>query len=71
MTMFFHPANPSQRATSIDMLDPTQTCERLALAPAGLLDLVNRGELAAYDLGDGIRFRTTHVDALTNQLLAG
>ena len=56
-------------STAIDMLTPTQVCDELHLDEASLLDLVNRGHLAAYDLGGHIRFRATDVVA-TLALLA-
>jgi len=58
-----------ERATPIDMLNLAQTCQRLAISPAGLLDLVNRGELAAYAMGEGIRFRASQVEAAAQSLL--
>ena len=50
-------------STAVDMLTPTQVCVELGLDEVGLLDLVNHGHLAAYDLGGNIRFRARDVVA--------
>ena len=59
-----------QTTTAIDMLDPAETCERLRLDDKGLLDLVNGGRLAAYDLGGNIRFKVADVVAVGDRLVA-
>lgn len=65
---FPRPTNRS--ASAIDMLTPAQACDRLALGEHDLLASVNRGDLAAYDLGEGIRFRTADVQRLADNLVA-
>lgn len=47
--------------TTIDLMNPAQTCQHLGLTEQGLLDLANRGDLAAYNIGGEIRFRTLDV----------
>lgn len=71
MTTYFVDTPPINAPSAIDMLNPVQVCERLALSRDGLRDLVNNGTLAAYDLGDGIRFRAAHVQTLATSLIAG
>lgn len=58
--------NPRRKRTpmSIDMFTPYQACTRLGVSPAALLDLVNAGDLPAYDFGDAIRFRVSEVESL-------
>lgn len=56
--------------TTIDMLTPTQTCDRLHLTEGALLGLVNQGQLAAYNLGGNIRFKTIDVAAASRNLIA-
>ena len=54
----------------VDMFTPAQTCCRLGVSESGLLDLVNTGRLAAYDLGGNIRFKMTDVLAAQRGLVA-
>ena len=47
--------------TSIDMVTPAQVCTQLCLDEHDLLDMVNHGKLAAYDIGGEIRFKAIDV----------
>jgi len=58
------PMVSSPPALSIDMLAVDATCAALRIEYAGLLRLVSKGELAAYDLGEGLRFRARDIKAL-------
>jgi len=58
---------PSQTST-VDLLHPEEVQRRLAMTGAALRLLVNRGALAAYDIGGAIRFRATDVNQLEAQL---
>lgn len=51
------------RPSRIDMLTPAQARDRLALPETAVIDLVNRGQLAAYRLGGDIRFKAADVRA--------
>lgn len=57
-------------STNIDMLKPEEVCDQLALSFDALLSAVNSGELAAYDLGEGVRFRAVEVSLLAAELLS-
>jgi len=48
---------------SIEMVSPAQVCTQLCLDEQRLLDMVNDGQLAAYDFGGEIRFKTLDVVA--------
>lgn len=56
--------------STIDMLDPAQTCRRLSLDERGVLQLVNSGRLPAYNLGGQIRFRVVDVASCKRELVA-
>jgi len=60
-----HPAG-----SSIDLLTPQEVQRRLAMSDDALILLVNRGALAAYNLGGNLRFRSGDVQALETQLSA-
>ena len=59
-----------QTTTAIDMLTPAQTCSQLRLTEEALLNLINAGELPAYNLGGNIRFKVLDVAAANRQLIA-
>ena len=61
---------PVQPSSTIDMLTPAQTCSQMSLDEQGVLDLVNTGRLAAYNLGGNIRFRASDVAACARRLVA-
>lgn len=52
------------------MYTPAQTCAELEVGETALLDMVNTGRLAAYNLGGHIRFKVAHVHAVAHQLAA-
>ena len=54
----------------IELCDPTAACDLLDVDDDDLLDLVNRGRLAAYDLDGAIRFRVDHVNDLAGDPVA-
>ena len=54
----------------IDMYTPTQTCAELVVSEAGLLDMVNTGRIAAYNLGGAIRFKVADVHAAADERAA-
>jgi len=61
--------DPARALSSpIDMFTPAQTCEFLRLDDGAVLDLVNQGRLAAYNLGGHIRFKTSDVRATAHML---
>ena len=71
MTVTVNPTRTvSSTHTSIDMYTPAQTCSELAVSAVGLLDLVNTGRLAAYNLGGNIRFKVVDVHAAAAQLVS-
>ena len=45
----------------IDMVDVDAVLSFLSISEQSLLDLINQGTLAAYDLGEGLRFRALDV----------
>ena len=55
--------------TSIDMFTPDQACAALGVTHDVLLDMINSGHLAAYNLGGNIRLKVTHVHAAGNSSL--
>jgi hypothetical protein len=56
-----YPITSIDPATSIDMVTPAQVCTLLCLDERDLLDMVNQGQLAAYNIGGEIRFKTIDV----------
>jgi len=50
-----------QSLTPIDMLTPAQTCDQLGVDEQHMIEMVNGGKLAAYKLGDNIRFKSLDV----------
>jgi len=51
-----------RRRSSEPLLDPSQASIALRVSPEELLDLVNAGDITAYDLEDGlIRFRPDEI----------
>ena len=54
----------------IELCDPTVARDLLDVDEHNLLDLVNRGRLAAYDLDGAIRFRVDHLNDLTRDPVA-
>ena len=59
-----------QIPSTIDMLTPAQTCHRMRLDEQSVLDLVNSGQLRAYNLGGHIRFRAADVTTCARRLVA-
>lgn len=55
-----HSASPS----TIDMINPAQACAALRVSEATLLEMVNHGDVAAYRLGNTVRFRRTDIQVL-------
>ena len=47
--------------TPIDMVTPDEVCTRLCLDEQRLLEMVNQGQLVAYNLDGEIRFKTLDV----------
>jgi len=51
--------------TAIDMLTPSQTTMALQIDDRALLNMVNTGQLAAYNLGGSIRFKAADISGLS------
>ena len=60
----------NQPTRSIDMVTPGEVCRRLALSESALIELVNQGRLAAYNLGGHLRFKVRDVRRIEAGLVA-
>lgn len=58
----------TERTEAIRLIDPATAARLLGIDHQALLTLVNRGRLAAYDIGGSIRFRRSDVYALALRL---
>lgn len=58
------------RTTSIDMFTPDQACVELGIVSDVLLNMINSGRLAAYNLGGNIRIKVADVRAAATELAA-
>ena len=61
------PTQQPTEAGSLDMIDPVRAGALLKADQDHLLALVNDGHLAAYQLGDHVRFRYRDVESLASR----
>lgn len=55
---------------SIDLCTPAQACAALRLDEAAVVGLINKGELAAYNLAGSIRFKVADIKTVGAALTA-